>query len=437
MMVTKPFILLYYVFFYINILFFVVAVTVKPFQVSPVKLVDYLGVKLFIFSAFLIAAPVNAIDLSERLSGKILLQVEKNGEGWYLNPENNKRYFLGRPADAFRIMRELGLGVSESTYNSFSGYAPSRLSGKILLRVEANGEAYYVFPDDLKLYFLGRPADAFQVMREKGLGITNNDLGGIDISGESSLPSDKPTETKVDETTTTNTTNNNPTTSPSAADIETSRYYKNQIIDIIEKAKANHVALADYAQDCINVASKRIKDVESLSSDRNTFLPSLAFDSFLYKLFTTLYNLYDAHIAVMNEKIDVCSGYKNALNDDINKLNNKISSYLVSDQTFTAELSQSWFNNWFIDFDYNKNKNLISSYIDGIYKSIDETNASFQMAFDGAQNYITKVTTPTSQPTYYNSYIPPAPAIPQMPKTTYCSLRSGIPGQMTMSCETY
>ncbi|MCK5511134.1 hypothetical protein KAI65_06405 [Candidatus Parcubacteria bacterium] len=123
----------------------------------------------------------NAQDLSSRLSGKILLQVENVGQAWYIDPETKERAFLGRPADAFRIMRELGLGISEKNYNSFNGYAPSKLSGKILLRVEANGEAYYVFPDDLKIHYLGRPTDAFNIMREKGLGIKNEDLNKVPI----------------------------------------------------------------------------------------------------------------------------------------------------------------------------------------------------------------------------------------------------------------
>lgn len=140
--------------------------------------------KFVILMFILVAVPINIIhaqDLSDRLSGKILLQVEGVGQAWYIDPETKERAFLGRPADAFRIMRELGLGISEKDYNSFNGYAPSRLSGKILLRAEANGEAYYVFPDDLKIYYLGRPADAFDVMREKGLGITDEDLNKVPV----------------------------------------------------------------------------------------------------------------------------------------------------------------------------------------------------------------------------------------------------------------
>jgi LPXTG-site transpeptidase (sortase) family protein len=117
--------------------------------------------------------------MADKLKGKILLAIEEVGQAWYVDPGNKERAFLGRPADAFRIMRELGLGISEYDYHLFNGYAPGRLSGKILLRVEANGEAYYVFPDSLKMYYLGRPADAFRVMRELGLGIANENLNKI------------------------------------------------------------------------------------------------------------------------------------------------------------------------------------------------------------------------------------------------------------------
>ena len=125
---------------------------------------------------FLSPLAASADSLGNRLSGKIVLQVEKNGEAWYINPDNQKRYFLGRPADAFQIMRELGLGVSNEDFDSWGDYAPNRLSGKIILKVEDNGKAYYVDPSDLKMHYLGSPKDAFEVMRGLGLGITNEDI---------------------------------------------------------------------------------------------------------------------------------------------------------------------------------------------------------------------------------------------------------------------
>ncbi|MDO8260017.1 MAG: PA14 domain-containing protein [Candidatus Magasanikbacteria bacterium] len=122
-----------------------------------------------------------AETLATKLKGRILLQVEANGEAWYINPANEERYFLGRPADAFQLMRDLGLGISNADYDAWKGIAPSRLSGKILLKVQANGEAYYVNPLDLKLHFLGRPDDAFALMRKLGLGISDANLLQIKI----------------------------------------------------------------------------------------------------------------------------------------------------------------------------------------------------------------------------------------------------------------
>ncbi len=119
-------------------------------------------------------------NLSKRMSGNILLQVEKNGEGWYVNPDDEKKYYLGRPADAFSIMRKLGLGATHEFITGNTIF-PNHVLGKILLDVEQNGEAYYIYPKDKKAYYLGRPADAFNVMRNLGLGITNDDVRKIDV----------------------------------------------------------------------------------------------------------------------------------------------------------------------------------------------------------------------------------------------------------------
>jgi hypothetical protein len=50
--------------------------------------------------------------LAKKLSGKIILQVEKKGEGWYVNPIDLKKYPLGRPADALQTLRGFGVAVT-------------------------------------------------------------------------------------------------------------------------------------------------------------------------------------------------------------------------------------------------------------------------------------------------------------------------------------
>ena len=139
------------------------------------KLIISIIISLFLIP-FLSLANTN---LAKKLSGKILLQIELNGEAWYVNPNNLQRYYLGRPQDAFDVMRELGLGVSNQDFNNFKISAPQKLAGKILLKVEDLGKAYYVNPVDLSLHYLGTPQKAFDVMRTLGLGITNNNLAKI------------------------------------------------------------------------------------------------------------------------------------------------------------------------------------------------------------------------------------------------------------------
>lgn len=182
---------------------------------------------------------VQAGSIPERLKGRILLQVEKNGEAWYVNPADSKRYFMGRPQDAFSLMQDVGVGIINENLNKIpiaeanmegddadgdglsdafedavgtdknntdtdndghndkeevtKGFNPTgtgamaidnsfaeKHKGKVFIQVESHGEAWYINPTNNKRYFLFRPIDAFNVMRSLGLGITNKDLEKIE-----------------------------------------------------------------------------------------------------------------------------------------------------------------------------------------------------------------------------------------------------------------
>ncbi|MDP3899938.1 MAG: C39 family peptidase [bacterium] len=142
-------------------------------------------ITLFLILLFLaLPYPSRAFHLRQ---GNILLQVEENGEAWYVYPPTGQRHFLGRPADAFSIMRKLGLGATHEFITNNEIF-PDSVFGKILLDVEQHGEAYYIYPLDGKKYYLGRPADAFAIMRELSLGITNSDMAGIPIAKSDITP---------------------------------------------------------------------------------------------------------------------------------------------------------------------------------------------------------------------------------------------------------
>ncbi|MFA5360038.1 MAG: hypothetical protein WC349_03745 [Patescibacteria group bacterium] len=174
--------------------------------------------------------------LYNQLKGKIMLKVQSKGEAYYISYKEKKLYYLGRPADAFQVIRNQGVGIIntdlvkipiglsalsgldtdqdglpdafedaigtdknkvDSDGDGFNdkdelatGYAPwaknTKLTynssfaagqkGKIFLQVQSKGEAWYVNPADGKRYFLARPADAFNIMRQLGVGISNSNF---------------------------------------------------------------------------------------------------------------------------------------------------------------------------------------------------------------------------------------------------------------------
>lgn len=181
-------------------------------------------------------------SLSERLKGHILLQVENNGEAWYVDTESKQRYYMKDGSIAYQMMRELGLGITNDNLKKIpiglnerfedmdydgdylsdkleeaigtdvysrdsdddgyfdgeeveAGYNPlgpgkmtfdtnliEKLKGKILLQVESRGEAWYINPQDGKRYYMADGDAAYDIMRFLSLGITNENLSKIEES---------------------------------------------------------------------------------------------------------------------------------------------------------------------------------------------------------------------------------------------------------------
>lgn len=205
---------------------------------------------LLTFSLLLLLLPnlSQASPAETRLRGKILLQVEENGEAWYVKPENGQRMYMKDGDAAYGMMRDLGLGITNvdlakipigfedrfecldsdndglcdkledgigtdknnpdtdgdgyndgievrGDYNplgtgklTYDSSLINRLKGKILLQVETNGEAWYINPDDNKRYYMPDGPSAYQIMRYLSLGISNSDLAKIDIeNGDSDI----------------------------------------------------------------------------------------------------------------------------------------------------------------------------------------------------------------------------------------------------------
>jgi len=132
-------------------------------------------------------------SIVQRLVGRILLQVEENGEAWYVNPKDSLRYYMANGFVAYDMMRFFSLGITDAnlakipTVETSSGMLAAnsvcatnslanQLKGKILLQVEQHGEAWYVHPDKCYRIYLKDGAAAYDIMRFLSLGITNGDL---------------------------------------------------------------------------------------------------------------------------------------------------------------------------------------------------------------------------------------------------------------------
>ncbi len=119
---------------------------------------------------------------TERNKGRIFIQVEGKGEAWYVNPGDGSRYYLGRPRDAFEIMRKQSLGVNHKFVTDRQGKLyEGKYRGRIFLDVEDKGKAYYIDIKDARAYYLGSPENAFEVIRSRGLGIRNYDINKIRV----------------------------------------------------------------------------------------------------------------------------------------------------------------------------------------------------------------------------------------------------------------
>ena len=132
-----------------------------------------------------------AVSIQERLAGRILLAIEDHGEAWYIDPITKERTYLKDGASAFALLRSNGLGISEKDFKTLEAKKRSllnRLSGRIVLRVQAHGEAYYIDPISKKLAYLKDGPAAFEILRTYGLGIKTMELSNVPVSSKSTIP---------------------------------------------------------------------------------------------------------------------------------------------------------------------------------------------------------------------------------------------------------
>jgi hypothetical protein len=176
--------------------------------------------------------------LYQKLKGRIILAVQRNGEAYYVNPVDARVYYLGDRSSALRLLQSKGLGISNlnlekikvgivgmrgrdsdldglsdkfeeavgtskrnfntdnDVYSDYmeiiKGYNPvgrgslpinqayaARLWGRVLIQAQSNGEAWYVNPADGRRYFMGTQEDLYDIYKHLAVGISNQDFNRL------------------------------------------------------------------------------------------------------------------------------------------------------------------------------------------------------------------------------------------------------------------
>ncbi|MBL7057931.1 hypothetical protein ISS03_01205 [Patescibacteria group bacterium] len=130
--------------------------------------------------------------LTERLFGKMLLDVEGNGEVYYLDPVTGGKEYLADGSAAQKLLERRALGINEQNFANLiigtekeeesvckTSKLSNRLKGRIVLRVEKNGEAYWINPNNCKAYYAGTHEASYELMKKMSLGVKKNDLAKI------------------------------------------------------------------------------------------------------------------------------------------------------------------------------------------------------------------------------------------------------------------
>jgi hypothetical protein len=158
-----------------------------------------------------------AAEWPEKLKGKFVLQSDDHGQLWYVNPVNSEKYYFYDANSLFKIVKNVGLGINNKNFESLNKKNLAKISGRILIKVEDWGRAFYVEPGSLKLISLGNPNEIFRILAGLSLGVNNQIIAKIKVNQNfveiiNKIKADnKPAETSQD-------VNNNPEPEPTTSD---------------------------------------------------------------------------------------------------------------------------------------------------------------------------------------------------------------------------
>lgn len=128
-----------------------------------------------------VKAATTASVLKQKLMGRIVVAVQTHGDIYYVNPKDKQTYLIGSSASALSMLAKQGVGISEKDYKSLvaSKAKAKKLAGRIVLRTQAHGEAYYINPVTFSLNFMGSQKQLAAIIKSYGRNVNDADLAAL------------------------------------------------------------------------------------------------------------------------------------------------------------------------------------------------------------------------------------------------------------------
>jgi len=191
-----------------------------------------------------------------------------------------------------------------------------------MLKVEDGGKAYYINPGDKKAYYLGKPSDAFNVMRKLGVGITNKNLSQITISGKATIPANS-SASSID-------SDNDGLSDVEEGKIGTNKYKADTDGDLVEDGVDEHP---------LDVGAKINKAFQVTDSNKNKYTISINIpvDYYLYYKNHMPHNMGNNYENITNF-VTSDDYYLGQIFIELNKLNNRLRDESIAEKGYNDTL---------------------------------------------------------------------------------------------------
>ncbi len=143
-----------------------------------------------------VAGPVSAATVGERTAGRILIDVPRPGDAWYIAPKTKERYYLGATVDAYATIVQMAVRVSGTNLAKIpisdsrergSAKLRKRLAGHFVMDMSNRGKLWYVSPRTLRRKALDEGVHPINSLLRFGFKTSQAELRQIPVAA-TSLP---------------------------------------------------------------------------------------------------------------------------------------------------------------------------------------------------------------------------------------------------------